>query len=307
MVSTSTSDSAPYFSIVIPTYNRAGFIAATLQSVLAQTFAALEIIVVDDGSKDNTAEVVCQFTDSRLHYHPKQNEERGKARNYGLALAKGEYVIFLDSDDLFHPTHLATLYQAIAEQQQPNFIATKYNFDRNGHLAPSDLATLPAGRYGFDFFAHGNALACNICVRRANPSLHLFEEDRRYAAVEDWMFMLENTQQDTVYLVDAVTLTMNDHDQRSMRADNSGLVRRLIAAGEWMQQRLRMSASQMRQLLGHVHYLCAIHSYMDGHRSAALRHWHQTGGGVSWRRRLPLLVRIVAGTTVMNKLKGLTS
>ena len=209
----------PFFSIVIPTYNRARFIAATLQSVLGQTFSSLEIIVVDDGSKDDTAVVVGGSTDARVHYYPKQNEERGKARNYGLTRARGEYVLFLDSDDLFHPTHLATLRQAIEEQQQPNFIATKYNFDRNGHLAPSDLEPLPAGRYGFDFFVHGNALACNICVRRNNPNLHLFEEDRRYAAVEDWMFMLENTQQDTVYLIDAVTLTMNDHDQRSMRAE----------------------------------------------------------------------------------------
>lgn len=293
----------PFFSIVIPTYNRADFIAATLRSVLAQTFTDLEVIVVDDGSKDHTAEVVNPFlADPRLHYLPKLNEERGKARNYGLACAKGEYVLFLDSDDLFHPIHLATLRQAI-EEQQPNFVATKYNFDRNGHIAPSDLALLPAGHYGFDFFVHGNALACNICVRRTNPNLHLFEEDRGYAAVEDWMFMLENTQQDTVYLVDAVTLTMNDHDQRSMRADNSGLVRRLTAAAGWMQQRLHMSAPQMRQLLGHVHYLCAIHSYMDGHRRAALSHWRHANNGVSWRRQLPLLIRIVAGATLMDKLK----
>lgn len=79
------------------------------------------------------------------------------------------------------------------------------------------------------------------------------------------MFMLENTQQDTVYLIDAVTLTMTDHDARSMRADNSGLVRRLLLSADWMRQRLCLPAPQMRELLGHIHYLCAIHCYMDEH------------------------------------------
>ncbi len=294
----------PFFSIVIPTYNRASFIADTLRSVLTQTFAALEVLVIDDGSTDDTAAVVALFADARLQYLPKANEERGKARNYGLTRAQGKYVLFLDSDDLLHPHHLATLHTHIQEQAQPNFIATKYNFSRDGQLADSDLAPLPAGHYGFDFFVRGNALACNICVRRQNSGLHLFEEDRRYAAVEDWMFMLENTQQDAVYLVDAVTLTMTDHDARSMRADNSSLVRRLVAAAAWMQARLRMTAAQRQQLLGHVHYLCAIHSYMDGHRRTALGHWRQAWPALSWRRRLPLLGLILAGPTAVSRLRS---
>ena len=232
----------PFFSVVIPTYNRADLIGHTLKSVLAQEFTDFELLVVDDGSRDPTATVVARFPDPRLHYLPKENAERGAARNYGLARAQGEYVLFLDSDDLLHPNHLATLHAAIkAQATPPNFIATKYDFDRDGQRRPSDLAPLPAGPLTFETFIRGNALACNVCVRRANPRLYLFEEDRRYAAVEDWMFMLENTQHgDTVQLVDAVTLTMNDHDQRSMRADNQGLVRRLDLAAGWMQGHLTM-------------------------------------------------------------------
>ncbi|RYF36547.1 MAG: hypothetical protein EOO38_27545, partial [Cytophagaceae bacterium] len=96
-----------------------------------------------------------------------------------------------------------------------------------------------AGPLNFDTFTQGNALACNVCVRRENPTLFLFEEDRRYAAIEDWMFLLQNTQYgDVVQLVDALTLTMNDHDMRSMRADNQGLIKRLELAADWMQQHL---------------------------------------------------------------------
>jgi len=296
---------APFFSIVIPTYNRANFIADTLRSVLAQTFSALEIIVVDDGSKDNTAEVVGRLADARLQYLAKENDERGAARNYGFARAKGEYVLFLDSDDLFHPTHLATLRAKIQELERPNFIATKYNFDRNGVLADSDLVEVAEGWYGLDFFVRGNALACNICVRRENPRLKLFEEDRRYAAVEDWMFMLENTQQDRVYIVDAVTLTMNDHEQRSMRADNQGLIRRLDLAAGWMQQRLILSTNQRQRLLGQVYYLCAIHAHIDGYQREALAYTRRALPGLPAWQGAKLLLRCVTSPGLIQWAKKL--
>ncbi|GAB2958302.1 hypothetical protein GCM10027048_26540 [Hymenobacter coalescens] len=296
---------SPFFSIVIPTYNRADFIAATLQSVLDQTEPSFEVLVVDDGSKDNTAEVVRRFTtDPRVSYWAKTNGERGAARNYGLSRSAGEYVIFLDSDDLLHPNHLATLRQGIEALNRPNFIATKYDFDRNGQRHPSDTANLPAGPLGFDDFIRGNALACNVCVRRQNPRLHRFEEDRRYAAVEDWMFMLQNTQQDAVQLLDAVTVTMNDHDQRSMRADNQGLIRRLDLAAGWMQQHLQLSEEQRRRLLGRVYYLCAIHAYADGHRAQALRYTRQAAVGLPAKTVAMLLLRTLLGPRVVGMLKG---
>ena len=296
--------SRPFFSIVIPTYNRADLIGLTLQSVLAQTFAEFEMLVVDDGSKDDTAAVVAHYADPRLQYLPKENGERGVARNYGLARARGEYVLFLDSDDRLHPNHLATLHAAIgAAATPPNFIATKYDFDRDGVRRPSDLAPLPAGRLGFDDFLRGNALACNVCVRRENPALFRFEEDRRYAAVEDWMFMLQNTQHDVVQLVDAVTLTMNDHDQRSMRADNQGLIKRLDLAAGWMQQHLTLSADQRRRLLGRVYYLCAIHAYADGHRAQAWRYARRAAPGLDLKTRTVLYLRSLLGVGVVSLLK----
>lgn len=296
---------APFFSIVIPTYNRASLIGLTLQSVLTQTYPHVEILVVDDGSKDNTAEAVARYPDPRLHYLPKENAERGAARNYGLARAQGEYVLFLDSDDRLHPGHLATLHRKIQELNQPNFIATKYDFDRDGVRAASDMAALPEGWYGLDTFVSGNALACNICVRRQNPGLHPFEEDRRYAAVEDWMFMLENTQQDQVYVVDEVTLTMNDHDQRSMRSDNTALVRRLQLALEWMLRRVTLSSIQRRTLTGRVYYLCSIHAYADDHRSEAWRFARQAAPYLTKRQAAILLARTVIGQKAVGWLKKL--
>ena len=283
-----------FFSVIIPTYNRAHLIAKTLESVRQQKFGEFEVLVVDDGSRDNTAEVVMPFlADPRFQYFPKQNAERGAARNYGLDRAQGEYAIFLDSDDLFHPEHLATLHTAIqAGHPRPNFIATKYDFEREGRRRPSGVVAMPAGPLGFDVFLQGNALACNVCVRRSNPSLHRFEEDRRFAAIEDWMFMLENTQHGgVVQLVDALTLTMNDHDERSMRADNQGLIRRLELAVGWMQQHLTLTPAQRRQLLGRLYYLCAIHAHIDGYQTQALNFARRAAPGLPVRAGVALLLR----------------
>ncbi|QDA59340.1 glycosyltransferase family 2 protein [Hymenobacter jejuensis] len=295
----------PYFSVVIPTYNRASFIPATLDSVLAQQFADFEVLIVDDGSTDDTAAVVKRYTDPRLLYLPKANGERGAARNYGFAKARGEYVLFLDSDDRFLPQHLATLHQKIQETGKPNFIACKYNFDRNGVLADSDVSGLAEGNYGLDFFIQGNSLACNICVRRANTALKLFEEERRFAGVEDWMFLLENTQHDNVYIVDAVTLTMNDHDARSMHDDSRLLINRWMQLPAWFDKHLRLNASQRSHLLGHIRYLCAIHAYADGRRSESLRFAFQAASGLSKTKAAILLLRCLVGPGVIGQVKKL--
>jgi GalNAc5-diNAcBac-PP-undecaprenol beta-1,3-glucosyltransferase len=163
---------------------------------------------------------------------------------------------------------------------------------------------LPAGGYGLDFFLRGNALACNICVRRQNPGLKLFEEDRTFAAVEDWMFMLENTQADAVYLVDAVTLTMNDHDARSMRADNQALIGRWLKLMQWVAVHLQLAPAQSQQLQGHIYYLCAIHAYADNHRQQAVGYLRQAWPLLPLRKALSLTLRILAGPRMIGLIKG---
>src|SRR6476661_7993594 len=94
------------FSVIIPTYNRAQIVRDTIMTVLNQTYRDFEIIVVDDGSTDETQKTVDSITDNRLRYFYKTNEERSVARNFGADKANGEYLIFLDSDDRFEINHL---------------------------------------------------------------------------------------------------------------------------------------------------------------------------------------------------------
>jgi glycosyltransferase involved in cell wall biosynthesis len=112
----------PFFSIIIPTYNRAHLIRQAISSVVNQSFTDWELLIVDDGSTDNTKEVVCQFFDDRIHYIYQENAERCAARNNGVALAKGAYICFLDSDDYFLPNRLSVLHKTINKIDYPKFV-----------------------------------------------------------------------------------------------------------------------------------------------------------------------------------------
>lgn len=97
----------PRVSVIIPTFNRSGYLRQAIASVLAQTYADFEIVVVDDGSTDDTATVVASFADPRIVYLRQDNAGRSAARNFGMERARGAYLAFLDDDDLFLPQKLA--------------------------------------------------------------------------------------------------------------------------------------------------------------------------------------------------------
>ena len=100
-----TQELGPLVSVVVPTYNYARFIGQTLENLRAQTYARWECVVVDDGSTDDTEEVVARFaaTEPRVRYVRQENQRQSVAKNTGLAAASGDYVQFLDADDLIEP------------------------------------------------------------------------------------------------------------------------------------------------------------------------------------------------------------
>jgi hypothetical protein len=124
----------PLFSVIIPTYNRAAFLREALGSVTAQTFTDYEVIVVDDGSTDETAEVVADFG-HKVQFLSQANQGPGAARNLGAQDARGEYLAFLDSDDLWFPWTLETYWQALSRPDRPSWVAGKgYKFEQVGQL-----------------------------------------------------------------------------------------------------------------------------------------------------------------------------
>ncbi len=119
----------PLVSVIIPTYNRADLISKTVDSVLAQTFSDYEVIVVDDGSQDETQAVLAKY-EKHVRVIIQQNQGAGEARNTGIRTAQGEYLAFLDSDDLWFPNKLAEQMELFA--RSPNTLwcySDAYFFD----------------------------------------------------------------------------------------------------------------------------------------------------------------------------------
>ncbi len=102
----------PKVSVVLPTYNRGYIISRAIESILAQTFQDFELIIVDDGSSDNTERVVRTFTDPRIRYIKELHRGGAAARNTGIFIAQGEFIAFQDSDDEWLPEKLARQVEA---------------------------------------------------------------------------------------------------------------------------------------------------------------------------------------------------
>lgn len=144
----------PFFTIIIPSFNRAHVLLRAIQSVLEQSYDGFELIVVDDGSSDNTKEAVEGCSDDRLRYHYKTNGGVCTARNIGAALARGEYIVFLDSDDMVTSHWLADFKEAI-DLESPD--AVFCNMNRSNSLMKT-LAVIDAG----DAYGTGKGLGIFI-------------------------------------------------------------------------------------------------------------------------------------------------
>jgi glycosyltransferase involved in cell wall biosynthesis len=155
----------PQISIVIPTYNRAALLGQAIESVLAQVGIDLELIVVDDGSTDDTAAVVARhLPDARLRYIQRARQGRSHARNHGVNLARSQSIAFLDSDDRFLPGGLAEHWQVFSGSSAPGATIGGYELvdergQRLGERRPWEEGDLTLAAWLFNCFGvPGSAL-----------------------------------------------------------------------------------------------------------------------------------------------------
>jgi glycosyltransferase involved in cell wall biosynthesis len=136
----------PAISVIIPAYNAAATLPRALDSVLAQTWRAHEIIVVDDGSTDATGEVVESYNEL-VRYVRQDNAGPSAARNRGVAMANSEWIAFLDADDWYYPERLAQHEQMIASDSTLDFLVGNFDYcDNTGALLHTSMAASSFGR-----------------------------------------------------------------------------------------------------------------------------------------------------------------
>lgn len=166
----------PKVSVIIPTYNRAHFVIEAIESVLNQTFQDFEIIVVDDGSTDNTREALKKFG-SKIRYTYQENRGVAAARNTGIRAAKGEFIAFLDHDDLWLPDKLSIQMDAFSKNKEVGLVYTDcVAFDKEGKLPKGDRIR-PSGWVFKQLFRRPFGLLTGVvCKKECFNKCGLFNE-----------------------------------------------------------------------------------------------------------------------------------
>lgn len=210
---------SPFFSVVIPTYNRADFILQTLDTVFKQSFQDYEVIVVDDCSTDNTKEIlqplIAQHKIKFIQHD--QNYERGKTRNTGMLHAHGKYLTFLDSDDLMYPDCLKDAYEYATQHPEKKVFHNLYELVN------------PQGKviYKFTFhplknplkqLAEGNFLSCHgVFLHRDVYTTVFWDENRLLSGSEDHEYWLRVVAlYPNIGRINKINVGILEHAQRSV-------------------------------------------------------------------------------------------
>jgi glycosyltransferase involved in cell wall biosynthesis len=185
---------SPFFSIVIPSYNRSVLIQGTLDSVLAQTFADYEVLVVDNCSTDDTAEVVAGYTqrDARIQFYQNdQNYDRSYSRNRGIELSRGQYISLLDSDDFLLPSCLEDAYQFIQKNPDTKVLHFDYEMVDESKKVLSNSKKWPNYPTALQRILVANYIG-NIGFFVKNDLLkeNLYDATRMLTGSEDWDFWI---------------------------------------------------------------------------------------------------------------------
>jgi hypothetical protein len=135
----------PSFSVILAVHNGAATIARAVESVLSQTSPPKELIIVDDGSTDDTAEIISKSGGS-VHYHYQPQAGVSAARNQGVALAKGEWLAFLDADDWYYPDRLRWHAEWIAEDPSFDFLTGDFDYRDDGGRLRGSMESTYVGR-----------------------------------------------------------------------------------------------------------------------------------------------------------------
>jgi len=209
----------PFFSVIIPTYNRKDFLSIAIDSVLQQTFDDFELLIVDDGSGDGTRKLIKGITDNRLRYVRQQHKGVSAARNKGIRQARGKFICFLDSDDRFRRQKLEITHQYIKTYPRCKIFHTEELWYRSGKILPQKKYHKKPEKNIFE-----NALRiCCISISTAAIHRNVFAKaglfDVKLPACEDYDFWLRVASRFPVKLIpNVLTIKEGGHpDQGSKK------------------------------------------------------------------------------------------
>lgn len=183
-------------SVIMPAYNASAYIAESIESVLEQTYINWELLVIDDGSTDDTAAIVTRFkeADTRIKYLYQQNGKQGKARNLGIKNSQGKYIAFLDADDKWTADKLAIQINTFATDKNIDLLFSQ-GYSLNGKTVENFDAEIKAvwNNDDFDYFIAQNRIPTLSVLLKKDALLEVggFTEKSEIQNVEDYHLWLK--------------------------------------------------------------------------------------------------------------------
>ena len=210
--------STPFFSIIIPTYNRRLLLKETLDSVLVQTFIGYEVILVDNNSTDGTAQMILsEYNSDKIRYICNSaNYERGYSRNVGLSIAKGKFTTFLDADDLMKETCLQTVYKFICMNPDARLLKMTHSIydDKTARITTSKY--LPTKNHHKEL-CKSNFVSCiGVFVHESIYSQVSFNESPTFVGSEDYLVWFRPLALNKLYIIPSDEVMVRNHDRRSV-------------------------------------------------------------------------------------------
>ena len=266
----------PFFSVVIPAYNREKFIGRAIESIINQTFINWELIVVDDASIDKTFDIISHYKDPRIRvFRNKKNLERCVSRNKGIEYAKGKFICFLDSDDYHLPNYLEEFYQLIQEKGQTEgfFFTNAWDESEGGirtkRTCPDFTAFNP-----YTYFLHFTvnpqrwAVHQNVFKKiKFDPAITICEDmDTSLRILNAGFPVFQLKERTTVYVAASDSFTHGD-SQKS--AKELYYLTKIFARPEL---KGKLPKKETNRLLSMCHYHLAIKASVEGKRGELFVH-----------------------------------
>ena len=256
-----------FFSIILPTYNRSYIIGETIKSVINQTYDKWELIIVDDGSTDNTKEVVAEIKngDNRIRYIYQENSERSSARNNGILNSKGDFICFIDSDDLFRKYHIFKINDAIKSSENLNAIfITGQSILKSGKI--EDLPEERILTSAPDFFFTNTIITGRMAISSKILKEFHFDTDYRISEDTDLWVRISALYPDIVQL-NCHTLVYRVHDFNSVNPEkyNAYLERKLTLKKIYNSNKTNLNKKLVSKTINNCYFGMYIYYKSNGY------------------------------------------
>lgn len=266
----------PFFSIILPAYNRANWLKFSIKSVLNQSFTDFELIIIDDGSTDETKNVVASFKDERIRYVYQENQERCIARNNGIILAQGNFICFLDSDDRYLPWHLETFYQVLSQIKfqnavlftnfevykivnEPEFHRIENDYHKYAHDDKITYKHL-SSKEAFKWSVLQPIVCMRWCVSRELIKKNLFNPAFTFGEDTE-LFARLIVVADSVIHIERVTTILSEHAARTVNQNNELSYKKYLALIDYVFAHNPLAKEQLKlkDVCYHNNYLGLSH------------------------------------------------